>query len=200
MNKKRSATARATKNLSSPVHMSSADPTTYDDTRRPRGISSLSAGSGPTAGLLFALAHDSRIHTYDLRSLEPLSGRTDDSSTDMWSYGHKDMKANSFYVRASVSPCGQWIACGGTDNGRAFAFDISDAGKMRRSSSDDRGRGVELWGQRGGVGAVDWADGTLATCADDGSVRIWKSDLETYRRCEDDPEAMKYPWCWALGT
>lgn len=62
-----------------------------------------------------------------------------------------------------------------------------------------RGRGVELQGQSGEVGAVDWAEGMLASCADDGTVRVWRPDLEVYRECEGDPERMKWDYCWAWG-
>lgn len=59
-------------------------------------------------------------------------------------------------------------------------------------------RAVELRGQTGEVGAVDWADGSLASCADDGTVRVWRPDIEVARRCEEDPESAKWDWMWAV--
>lgn len=57
---------------------------------------------------------------------------------------------------------------------------------------------VELKGQVGEVGALDWAEGMLATCADDGSIRVWRPDLETYKSCVEQPEDKKWEWSWSL--
>ena len=112
------------------------------------------------------------------------------------------MRTNSFYVRIATSPCGRWVASGGADNGSVYLFDVSGDMRSRWSSHPGdmaRGKGIELHGQTGEVGAVDWADGTLASCADDGTVRVWRSDIEIYRECESDPEKMKWDFCWAVG-
>ncbi|KAI0688551.1 WD40-repeat-containing domain protein [Cytidiella melzeri] len=188
------------RSISSPVEMSSEDPTLSRGTRRARGITSMTSGTGITAGLLFALSSDSRIHTYDATTLEPLSGWTTDTNTDAWSYGYENMRTNSFYVRLAMSPCGQWLASGGARDGRAYVFDVSSSDRARVQPSlygDMRGRGIELSGQKGEVGAVDWAPGQLATCADDGTVRIWRPDLETCRKCEAEPDEMAWSWSWA---
>ncbi|PSR73459.1 hypothetical protein PHLCEN_2v10751 [Hermanssonia centrifuga] len=189
------------KAITSPSLLSSADPTTYKGDRRARGITSLVVGSGASAGLLFALSNDSRVHTYDMSTLEPLSGWTEDPSNDLWSYGHENMHTNSFYVRLAMSPCGRWLASGGAANGSVYLFDVTSSSANRRGPafSDGRGLGVELQGQKGEVGAVDWAEGMVACCADDGTVRIWRQDLETYRSCEDDPEEMKWRWSWSAN-
>ncbi|EPQ59580.1 WD40 repeat-like protein [Gloeophyllum trabeum ATCC 11539] len=180
---------------------SPSDPTTFTSSR-PRGIVSLTAGSGPTAGLIFALGIDSKIHTYTLPSLAPLScgaGRTKKG----WAYEHPSMRTNDFYVGASASPCGRWVACGGTStDGHAFLFDVSGAARhadARESGPGPDAAGVELRGaQTGSVGALDWAaDATLATCADDGTVRVWRPDAEVWRNCVDDPEEGKWDWSWA---
>ncbi|KAI0772644.1 WD40-repeat-containing domain protein [Irpex lacteus] len=185
------------KNVTTPAHTSSADPTLYRGTRRARGITSMTPGSGVTSGLLFALSNDSRIHTYDARTLEPLSGWTTDPVTDAWSYGHDNMRTNSFYIRLAMSPCGRWLASGGQRDGCAYLFDVSASARERVQCSDVCRRGVELFGQKGEVGAVDWAPGQLASCADDGTVRVWRPDVERYRRCEDEPEEMRWNWSWA---
>ena len=95
----------------------------------------------------------------------------------------------------AASPCGRWLACGGSQGGSVFLFDVA-AGK----AGGDACRGVQLTGQKGEVGAVDWAggDGGLAACADDGSVRVWRQDLDRYRMCCEDPEEMKWGWCWSV--
>lgn len=59
-------------------------------------------------------------------------------------------------------------------------------------------KAVELRGQKGEVGALDWADGMLATGADDGTVRVWRPDVEVYRSCIEDPEEKKWDWSWSV--
>ena len=59
---------------------------------------------------------------------------------------------------------------------------------------------MELRGQTGEVGAMDWADGMLATCADDGTVRVWRPDVDVARQCAEDPEEMKWSWSWACNA
>jgi denticleless len=71
-------------------------------------------------------------------------------------------------------------------------FDVSDVSRAGEAIDT---HGVELRGQSGEAGALDWADGSLATCADDGTVRIWRPDVETYRSCLDDNEA-SWQWSW----
>lgn len=193
--------AKRPKPKGTPVAQSTLDPTVYDGSRRPRGISSLSFGTGPTASYIFALGNDSLVHTYETTTLEPLSGRTADPEDDPWSYGHSNMRTSTFYVRSAVSPCGRWLASGGAEKGSVFLFDISGSTVSRWSSHPGdvaRRRGVQLRGQSGEVGVVDWADGVLASCADDGTVRIWRPDLDIFRQCQEDPEEMKWNWKWAL--
>lgn len=152
--------------------------------RRSRGITSMSLGCGPTAGKIFALANDSRVHTYNPRGAADLP--LDIPQTSDLPYTHRHMSTNSFYVRIGTSPCGRWLASGGA-NGSAFLFDVG--------SGD--GTGVELRGQEGEVGALDWAEGALATCADDGTVRIWRPDLDRYKECRDNAEEEQHSWSWA---
>ena len=120
-------------------------------------------------------------------------------------YWHRHMLIRSFYVRVAVSPCGRWLACGGA-SGSAFVFDTSSTsssgiGLDARPGEDGRkgkiDMGVELKGQDGEVGAVDWADGTLATCADDGTVRLWRPDLERAEICKTDPNGAGFGWSLA---
>lgn len=160
---------------------------TSTPTRRARGIISLALGTGPSAGRVFALSSDSRVHTYNASGAAgvPLGVQQADQV-----YTHRHMVANSFYVRVSVSPCGRWMATGG-QGGSAFLFDVG-AGSTDKLVTE----GVELRGQEGEVGAVDWGHDTLATCADDGTVRIWRPDSEAHRRCTEVPEEAKWDWSW----
>ncbi|KAF8165013.1 WD40 repeat-like protein [Crassisporium funariophilum] len=166
------------------VYSSAIDPTTLHGSRRPRGIIRLTSGTGPSAGLIFGLAADSRIHTYGLPYLNPQSSV----------YAHDDMQS-SFYVGLSISPCGRWLACGGSGTkGSSFLFDVENAGRHVSMPQ----RGVKLTGQTGEVGAVDWTRDSLATCTDDGTVRVWRPDLDIYRQCVDDPEKGKWDWAWSM--
>ncbi|KAJ7774271.1 WD40 repeat-like protein [Mycena maculata] len=168
-----------------PACMSSSplDPTAGQASRRPRGIISLVDGSGPTAGLIFALAADSRIYTYARDSLAAFGN----------SYTHENLQTN-FYVKLAASPCGRWVATGGAGvSGSSFAFDVSNATR----TSGPKQTGVELKGHSGDAGGVDWAPDMLATCWDDGMVRIWRADTETYRVCLVQSEEKRWDWCWA---
>lgn len=154
--------------------------------RRPRGIISLTTGSGPTAGLIFGLGVDSRVHTYNVPSLSVQSA----------AYTHESMQTNSFYVGLTTSPCGRWLASGGTGSrGSNFLFDVTNAALAGRAPAQ---QGIELRGQVGEVGAVDWAQDVLASCADDGTVRVWRPDIETYGECQESPEDKKWDWSWSL--
>jgi denticleless len=167
------------------IYSSAIDPTTLRGSRRPRGIISLTSGSGPTAGLLFGLGADSRIHTYAFPSLSPQPSEFADQS----------LQASSFYVGIAVSPCGKWLASGSAGKeGKGFLFDVSNA---YRPSHAREGAGVGFKGQVGEVGAVDWAQGMLATCADDGTVRVWRPDVEVYNHCVEKPEESKWDWSWS---
>lgn len=182
---------RKTKTKQKPLvslYASPTDPTTLHGSRRPRGIISLVGGSGPTAGTIFALGADSRVHTYALPSLTAQTS----------GFTHTNMQTNSFYVGLALSPCGRWLASGGTGaQGSNFLFDVSDAARPLRNLQPNKG--VELRGQLGEAGAVDWAADALATCADDGTVRLWRPDIETYRACTEKPEDMAWDWSWSVG-
>jgi len=168
--------------------MSSFDPTTLHGARRPRGLTSFTLGTGLTAGLLFALGADSRVHTYTVSDLMPQTA----------GYQHEKMQTNSFYVRVAVSPCGNWLSSGSNGTGGVFLYDVSNASRPSQMTATCASAGVELRGQKGEVGAVDWAEGMLATCADDGSVRVWRPDVDVYRTCKGKPEECKWDWAWAL--
>jgi len=170
----------------SALYSTPLDPTTTNGSKRPRGIISLVQGFGPTSGLVFGLGHDSKIHTYSLPALAA-------QSTGL---SEETMHASSFYVGLALSPCGSWLACG-TNNPRSsnFLFEVSGIGRLGTSNYGQRA--VQLHGQGGEMGAVDWADGCLATCADDGTVRVWCPDIETYRECMENLNEAQWDWCWS---
>lgn len=78
-------------------------------------------------------------------------------------------------------------------NGNSFLFDVENACRPFIPSQ----QGVELKGKVGEVGAVDWARDMLATCTDDGTVRVWRPDVATHRLCESQPEECRWDWTWA---
>jgi denticleless len=160
--------SRAARDNSIPLLASPVDPTARHGAARGRGITSLAAGTGPSGSTLFALGCDSRVHAYALPSLHPHAGPAD-------VLAHQEMATNSFYARLALSPCGRWLASGGTASA-AFIFDVAQAGRVRRRGGASAG--VCLRAQGGEVTAVTWAAGALATCADDGTVRVWRADFE----------------------
>jgi len=107
-------------------------------------------------------------------------------------------------VRVSVSPCGRWLASGSA-GGSAFLWDVSRSGAPHRArawnhpsnSQESWTAGVQLPGRAGEVGAVDWAKDALATCADDGVVRVWRPDVDVLHECMEDPEERAWHWSWA---
>ena len=174
-----------------PSCTSPTDPTVFHGARRPRGLMSLCAGSGPSAGLLFALGADNRIHAYDSSTLIPVD-----------SFTHPNL-LSSFYVHLASSPCGRWLASGCTSkNGSVFLYDISNAGRLiasprTKKRTESLTAAVELRGQTGEIGAVDWANDTIASCADDRTVRVWRPDLDVYQSCISQPEENAWEWEWS---
>jgi denticleless len=116
-------------------------------------------------------------------------------------FKHPNMNTNSFWVRLALSPDGRSIVSGssGTDKGAsAFLFDVSQTALAAPSIFPDTA-GVELPGQKGEVGGVDWAQDMLATCADDGTVRVWRFDPEMRRQCDTEADA-QWTWTWGVDS
>jgi len=181
------AQSRSTKVKLPPVLYSTpTDPTTFNGSKRPRGIIGLVQGSGPTSGLVFGLGHDSRIHTYSLPTL----------TAQQTGLAEETMHTSSFYVGLALSPCGSWLACGANNpRSSSFLFEVSRTGRLGAGVNVQRA--VQLQGQSGEMGAVDWADGCLATCADDGTVQVWRPDIEAYQQCIKNPSEAQWDWCWS---
>ena len=104
-------------------------------------------------------------------------------------------------VRLALSPDGRSLVSGssGTDKGSsAFLFDVSQTASAVPGIWPDTG-GVELPGQKGEVGGVDWAQDMLATCSDDGIVRVWRFNPEVRQQCDTDAEA-RWTWTWGVDN
>lgn len=129
-------------------------------------------GKGPTAGLIFAHGADARVYTYLASTLQPFQHGDIDTSTPA-------NEGNIFYVRTIVSPCGRYLAtgsCGSTDSrGGTHLYDVSSLRRTAHSPSRVVLPGIACED----IGHVDWAEGVIATCQDDGIVRLWRPDLET---------------------
>ncbi|KAH9978023.1 WD40-repeat-containing domain protein [Lactifluus volemus] len=152
-----------------PVTMSAFDPTIVEGARRARGLTSVVAGTGATCGLLFGLAPK---------------------------YAHQ-----LFLGTLALSPDGRSLLSGssGTDKGAsAFLFDVSQTALAASPILPDSA-GVELPGQKGEVGGVDWAQDMLATCSDDGTVRVWRFDPGIRQQCDSEPDA-RWNWTWGVDS
>ncbi|OBZ76265.1 Denticleless A [Grifola frondosa] len=172
---------KVSKALPKAIYTSSSDPTTYHGTHG----RAASRPSHPAAALPRACSTRHSAH----------------DGVDPWAHTHAQMQTNSFYVHLASSPCGRWLASGSAGDGRAFLFDVAStasAGRAKEGYNWGELEGVELRGQTGEVGALDWADGMLATCADDGTVRVWRPDVDVYRECEKDEKEMRAKPCGHL--
>lgn len=164
-------------------HLASShdDSTLSHGARRARGIVNIQLGSGPTSGLIFALGQDSRIHTYSLATLDAQPS----------SYVHPNLQISTFYVGMAISPCGRFIASGSVGTtGSTYLFDVSRAGQPFVSTEC----GIELHGQRSEIGGVDWGHDMLATCADEGTVHVYRPNAEMYSKCIEGDKDARMEW------
>ena len=136
------------------------------------------------------MSTEARVHTYSLPDLTPQKN----------DYTHSAMKTDSFYVKIATSPCGNWLASG-SNGGSVFLFDVSNSACASWTLSRHASEGVELRNESGcgEVGAVDWAEGALASCSDGGTVKIWRPDIDVYRECLDSPDEKMWEWSWWKG-
>jgi COMPASS component SWD3 len=100
---------------------------------------------------LLTSSKDSSNRLFDVRTGEPLQRYK----------GHQNSKLN--FVRAQFGP-GDALVAGGSEDGRAFLWDTESGETLTR-----------LCGHTGPVFRAVWSDaaGRLATCAEDGLVRVW---------------------------
>lgn len=159
--------------------------------KRARGICSMALD--PTGSAIYAVAADSRIHRYSALTLAPptpLSSAMVEPLTD------PRFRVSSFYIRTSISPCGRWLASG-SSGGQVFLWSLDSASPCNKASAVLDAK----WNGEGDVnesGAVDWAsDGMLASCSDDRTVRVWRSDLDRAMTCRDEDATARADWAWA---
>ncbi|KAF8592522.1 WD40 repeat-like protein [Ramaria rubella] len=169
--------------IRNPVMMfkSCNDPTLASGSRG-RGISSLALGRNHSSGLVWGMAADSCIHTYTL----PLSAPTSQEKLT-----HPGLLVNSFYVKLAASPCGSWLASGSSGGG-VYLWDVANRSTRPEAAVELKPMGRE-------IGAVDWTRDSLATCCDDGTVRIWRPDATVSAICRRDAEGAKWEWAWTTN-
>lgn len=71
----------------------------------------------PTGSYIYSVSADSRIHRHSAVTLSTLSSPTPLSDPRM--------RVGSFHVRASISPCGEYLASGST-GGQVFVWSLRD--------------------------------------------------------------------------
>ncbi|KZS97548.1 WD40 repeat-like protein [Sistotremastrum niveocremeum HHB9708] len=167
---------------SKPIEESDRDATIVGGGKRARGLSSMALGEG----VVWALGIDSKIHTYPTYLAAPFPH--DEATT----FSHPDMCTSSFYPRIAGSPCGNWLASGSSD-GNLYLFDVGS----RQSPTP---AGIKLQGHTGEICGLDWASGSLATCSDDRTVRVWRPDAEIIERCRSNPVDEAWNWTWAKDS
>ncbi|KAF8268292.1 WD40-repeat-containing domain protein [Lactarius quietus] len=115
------------------------------------------------------------VHTYAASTLLPLSQKG--------TFKHPNMNTNSFWVRLALSPDGKSLV-----SASAFLFDVSRIALAAPAILPDLG-----------VGGVDWAHDMLATCSDDGTVRVWRRDPEIRQECDVNADA-RWEWTWGIDS
>lgn len=135
-----------------------ADPTINcsNPSRRPRSVNALV--ESPTTGDLFALCGDSKIHT--LRPAYAAVGHTDGQTEEPdlaailpGTYTDPNLLVSSFYLRASVSPDGNSLACG-SGRGGVMTWDVNGKPDSRGEIKATR-LSLGVHGDRE-VSAIDW--------------------------------------------
>lgn len=159
----------------------------------------MTQGTGPTKGLIFAMATHGGIHTYSdtASSIGP---------SHLHEYRHSNMQSRWFLSRISLSPCGRWLAAGSEEE-NAFLYDVSNAHAIstyagRSDIIEHATRAVEICEPSDYlILSVDWAHGgTLATSSSGGHVRIWRPDDDTMEMLRHDPKSAWRHWAYTTDV
>ncbi|KAJ1997421.1 hypothetical protein GGI04_005412 [Coemansia thaxteri] len=148
---------------------------------RSRGTSSLSLD--PDGTRLYAACNDNRVYVHNALALGSPSAQLE----------APEFECSSFNIATSMSPCGHYLAAGSA-SGNVVVWELDAYG---RSSS---GRRAVLQGHLKEAGCVAWYPGKertqLATCGDDGTMRLWDIDAEQAVSARLDP-MKKFRWGFA---
>ncbi len=108
---------RSVRSAKQSVEETYSDPTTtYTESKRPRGITSIVCG-GTDDGLIYGLGTDAMVYPYLTSTLVAHPGAFSSAPSGGGS-------GLSFFCKLSTSPCGRWLGTGG-DGACAALFDIS---------------------------------------------------------------------------
>ncbi|KAJ1649636.1 hypothetical protein IWQ61_009340 [Dispira simplex] len=140
---------------SQPIPMEQSDPP-VDSRRRPRAISALTRS--PDGAFLFAMSADHQIYMYNSYHLrQPVATFTAPS-----------FRCASLYMKPATSHDSEFLAAGSSDH-RIYIWAIASPSTPP----------LVLQSHTQEVGAVAWSRHrleTLASCSDDGTLRLWQVD------------------------
>ena len=125
---------------------------------RPRGVVGMVL---PDQTHVIVLARDSRVYVYERTTLKPTQATMGDAM----------LRTNSAFASIALSPCRRWIAAGGL-YGTVVIFNVEKTGF--REDARYRPTPVCVEAPHGEINGIAWTNSGLVTCADDGSVRMWR--------------------------
>ncbi|KAJ2819890.1 hypothetical protein GGI24_004649, partial [Coemansia furcata] len=141
-------------------------------TGRSRGTSSLTLD--PDGTRLYSACNDNRVYVHN--ALLP--------GVPIAQLDAPEFECSSFNIATSVSPCGHHLAAGSA-NGSVVVWELDMYGQ---NSSKRR---AVLQGHIKEAGCVAWYPGVektqLATCGDDGTMRVWDINAELADTSRADP-------------
>ncbi|KAJ1819232.1 hypothetical protein LPJ60_003891 [Coemansia sp. RSA 2675] len=139
---------------------------------RSRGTSSLTLD--PDGTRLYSACSNNRVYVHNALLPEAPIAQLD----------APEFECRSFNITTSMSPCGRHLAAGST-NGSVVVWELDMYGQ-----NSSRQRAV-LQGHVKEAGCVAWYPGAertqLATCGDDGTMRVWDINAELAGAAKADP-------------
>lgn len=126
----------------------SDDPTISSESKRPRGITSIALGTNDS--LVYGLGTDGTIRSYLTSTLQSRS------QLQVALPQFNSSSSLPFYCKLAASPCGRWLASGGTD-GKAYLYDVSNGTAAYNQKP------VVLKGQTQDVTGLSWATSAIVS-------------------------------------
>ncbi|KAJ2161307.1 hypothetical protein GGF46_001568 [Coemansia sp. RSA 552] len=140
--------------------------------RRSRGIASLALDADGSR--LYAACNDSRVHVHN--ALAP--------GSPVARLAAPEFECQRFSITAAASPCGRRVAAG-SSNGDVVVWELDSFGQ------NSSARRAVLQGHAKEAGCVAWYPGRdrtqLATCGDDGTLRLWDENPSLAESARSDP-------------
>ncbi|KAJ2351564.1 hypothetical protein GGF43_003997 [Coemansia sp. RSA 2618] len=140
--------------------------------KRSRGTSSLSLD--PDGTRLYSACNDNSVYVHNaLAPAQPIDRLT-----------APEFECQSFNVGTSMSPCGRHLAAG-SSSGSVVVWELD------RFGANTSGRRAVLQAHTKEAGCVAWYPGRdkmqLATCGDDGVLRVWEENAMLAESAQADP-------------